>query len=218
MKKIAPSILSADFTKLGEEVKAVEDAGADWIHVDVMDGHFVPNITMGPMVVQAARSATSLPMDVHLMVENPDRFITDFVSAGADLISVHVEACTHLNRSVQLITASGAKAGVVLNPATPVRTIQWVIEYVDVVLIMSVNPGFGGQQFIPNSLEKIHELRQLIQTRDLPVLIQVDGGVNKHTIQAVSRAGADVFVAGSAIFGSQNYKETIDEFRAKLNS
>lgn len=216
MKKLAPSILSADFTKLGEEVKAVEDAGADWIHVDVMDGHFVPNITMGPMVVEAAGRATSLPMDVHLMVENPDRFITDFVSAGADLISVHVEACTHLNRTVQLITASGAKAGVVLNPATPVRTIQWIIEYVDFVLIMSVNPGYGGQQFIPNSLEKIHELRQLIQTRDLPVLIQVDGGVNKDTIQSVSRAGADVFVAGSAVFGSNDYAETIGELRRLL--
>ncbi len=217
MKLIAPSILSADFSKLGEEIKAVEDAGADWIHVDVMDGHFVPNITMGPIIVEAARQATSLPIDVHLMIENPDRFVSDFISAGADMISVHTEACIHMNRTVQLIKESGAKAGAVLNPATPIRAIQWVLEYVDFVLIMSVNPGFGSQQFISNSLEKIRKLQQLIKTRDLKVLIQVDGGVNKNTIKDISTAGADVFVAGSAIFGSGDYSETIGEFRRLLD-
>ena len=217
MKQIAPSILSADFTRLGEEIKAVEDAGADWIHVDVMDGHFVPNITMGPIIVEAARQATSLPLDVHLMIENPDRFISDFISAGADLISVQAETCTHMNRTVQLIKESGAKAGVALNPATPIQAVQWVLKDIDFVLIMSVNPGFGGQQFISNSLEKIRELKKLIQSSDLSVLIQVDGGVNKGTIKDVSLAGADVFVAGSAVFGSDDYKETIRTFRSLID-
>ena len=217
MKRIAPSILSADFTKLGEEIKAVEDAGADWIHVDVMDGHFVPNITMGPIIVEAARQATSLSLDVHLMIENPDRFISDFISAGADLISVQAETCTHLNRTVQFIKESGAKAGVALNPATPIQAVQWVLEDIDFVLIMSVNPGFGGQQFISNSLEKIRELKKFIQSSELPVLIQVDGGVNKGTIKDISLAGADVFVAGSAVFGSDDYKETIRMFRSLID-
>ena len=217
MKQIAPSILSADFTRLGEEIKAVEDAGADWIHVDVMDGHFVPNITMGPIIVEAARQATSLPLDVHLMIENPDRFISDFISAGADLISVQAETCTHLNRTVQFIKESGAKAGVALNPATPIQAVQWVLEDIDFVLIMSVNPGFGGQQFISNSLEKIRDLKKFIQSSGLPVLIQVDGGVNKGTIKDVSLAGADVFVAGSAVFGSDDYKETIRTFRSLID-
>ena len=217
MKRIAPSILSADFTKLGEEIKAVEDAGADWIHVDVMDGHFVPNITMGPIIVEAARQATKLPLDVHLMIENPDRFISDFISAGADLISVQAETCTHLNRTVQFIKESGAKAGVALNPATPIQAVQWVLEDIDFVLIMSVNPGFGGQQFISNSLEKIRDLKKFIQSSGLPVLIQVDGGVNKGTIKDVSLAGADVFVAGSAVFGSDDYKETIRTFRSLID-
>ncbi len=217
MKRIAPSILSADFTKLGEEIKAVEDAGADWIHVDVMDGHFVPSITMGPIIVEAARQATSLPLDVHLMIENPDRFISDFISAGADFISVHAETCTHLNRTVQLIKESGARAGVVLNPATPIQAVQWVLKDIDFVLIMSVNPGFGGQQFISNSLEKIRELKKFIQSSELSVLIQVDGGVNKGTIKDISLAGADVFVAGSAVFGSDDYKETIRTFRSLID-
>ena len=217
MKRIAPSILSADCTRLGEEIKAVEDAGADWIHVDVMDGHFVPNITMGPIIVEAARQATSLPLDVHLMIENPDRFISDFISAGADIISVHAETCTHLNRTVQLIKESGARAGAVLNPATPIQAVQWVLENIDFVLIMSVNPGFGGQQFISNSLEKIRELKKFIQSSKLPVLIQVDGGVNKGTIKDISLAGADVFVAGSAVFGSDDYKETIRTFRSLID-
>ena len=217
MKRIAPSILSADFTKLGEEIKAVEDAGADWIHVDVMDGHFVPNITMGPIIVEAARQATSLPLDVHLMIENPDRLISDFISAGADIISVHAETCTHLNRTVQLIKESGARAGAVLNPATPIQAVQWMLENIDFVLIMSVNPGFGGQQFISNSLEKIRELKKFIQSSELSVLIQVDGGVNKGTIKDISLAGADVFVAGSAVFGSDDYKETIRTFRSLID-
>ena len=213
MKLIAPSILSADFSKLGDEIKAVENAGADWIHVDVMDGHFVPNITIGPIVVKAARQVTSLPLDVHLMIENPERYIKDFAKAGADLISVQVEACVHLNRTIQMIKESGLRAGVVLNPATPLSSIEWILKYVDLVMIMSVNPGFGGQDFIPNSLERIKALRKMIQEKGLTTLIEIDGGVNEKTIQAVSEAGADVFVAGSAIFGSADYKKTITRFR-----
>ncbi len=212
-KLIAPSILSADFSKLGEEIKAVEAAGADWIHIDVMDGHFVPNITMGPIVVEAAKRSTSLPLDVHLMIENPDRYIADFAKAGANLISVQVEACLHLNRTVQMIKEAGARPGVVLNPSTPLSALEWILEYVDFILIMSVNPGFGGQSFIENSLDKIKTLRRIIRERGLSALIQVDGGVNEKTIQEVSLAGADVFVAGSAIFGSGDYKKTISTFR-----
>jgi len=213
MKLISPSILSADFSRLGEEIKSVEKAGADWIHVDVMDGHFVPNITMGPLVVEAARRVTSLPIDVHLMIENADRFIPDFAKAGASLISVQVEACTHLNRTIQLIKELGIKPGVVLNPATPLSAIEWVLEDVDFVLIMSVNPGFGGQAFIRNSMDKIKALSKMIKEKGLSTLIEVDGGVNKNTIADISRAGADVFVAGSAIFGSDNYMETIKLFK-----
>jgi ribulose-phosphate 3-epimerase len=214
MKLIAPSILSADFTRLGEEIRAVAAAGADWIHVDVMDGHFVPNITMGPMVAKAAKDSTPLPVDVHLMIENPDRYIPDFADAGANWISVHVETCPHLNRSLQLIKERGVRAGAVLNPATPLSSLEWVLEMLDFVLIMSVNPGFGGQSFIPESLEKIRRLRRMIDERQLPTLIQVDGGVNGRTIGDISRAGADVFVAGSAIFGSKNYRRTIEELKA----
>ncbi len=163
MKYIAPSILSADFSKLGDEIKSVEEAGADWIHVDVMDGHFVPNITIGPLVVEAARRVTSLPIDVHLMIENPDRYIKDFAKAGADLISVQVEACVHLNRTIQIIKESGLRAGAVLNPSTPLSSIEWIIEEVDFIMIMSVNPGFGGQNFIPNSLDKVGALRKMIR-------------------------------------------------------
>ncbi|RPH49423.1 MAG: ribulose-phosphate 3-epimerase [Desulfobacteraceae bacterium] len=209
MKQIAPSILSADFSRLGEEIKSVEKAGADWIHVDVMDGHFVPNITMGPLVVEAARRVTALPIDVHLMIENANRFIPDFAKAGASFISVQVEACTHLNRTIQLIKELGVKPGVALNPSTPLSAIEWVLEYIDFVLIMSVNPGFGGQAFIRNSLDKIKALSKMIKEKDLSTLIEVDGGVNKDTIRDISIAGADVFVAGSAIFGSSNYKDTI---------
>jgi len=216
MKLIAPSILSADFSRLGDEIRAVEAAGADWIHVDVMDGHFVPNITMGPMVVQAIRRVTSLPIDVHLMIENPDRYIADFAKAGATLIAVQVETCIHLNRTIEMIMAAGVRPGVVLNPSTPLDTIEWVLEYVEFVLIMSVNPGFGGQTFIPGSLEKIKVLRQMIQSRGLSTLIQIDGGVNQENIDRVARAGADCFVAGSAIFGTDNYKQTIDSLREKI--
>lgn len=216
MKLIAPSILSADFSKLGDEIKAVEKAGADWIHVDVMDGHFVPNITMGPIVVEAVKKSTGLPADVHLMIEKPERYISAFASAGADYISVHVETCVHLNRTLQMITEAGIKAGVVLNPATPLSSLEWVLDMLDFVLIMSVNPGFGGQAFIPNTLDRIRRVRKMIADRNLSTLIQVDGGVNDLTIKEISEAGTDVFVAGSAIFGSPDYKSTIDGFRQKL--
>jgi ribulose-phosphate 3-epimerase len=218
MKYIAPSILSADFSKLGAEIKSVEDAGADWIHVDVMDGHFVPNITIGPLVVEAARRSTSLPLDVHLMIENPERYIADFAKAGADLISVQVEACTHLNRTIQMIKESDLRAGVVLNPSTPLSTIEWVLEDIDFIMIMSVNPGFGGQNFIPNSLDKISALRKILQDRGLETLIEIDGGVNEKTIKDISDAGVDVFVAGSAIFKSPNYQETISKFRTLIGN
>jgi ribulose-phosphate 3-epimerase len=217
MKYIAPSILSADFARLGDEVKSVEAAGADWIHADVMDGHFVPNITFGPLIVEAVRRVTSLPIDVHLMIEKPDDYITAFAKAGATYISVQVESGVHLNRSIQLIRQCGAKPGVVLNPSTPLQAVDWILEYVDYVLIMSVNPGFGGQEFIPNSLDKIKELRRMIQTRKLSTLIEIDGGVNENTISAVADAGTDIFVAGSAIFGSRDYKETISGFRKKID-
>ncbi|MGD9365409.1 MAG: ribulose-phosphate 3-epimerase [Desulfobacteraceae bacterium] len=215
MKLIAPSILSADFSCLGKEIKAVEEAGADWIHVDVMDGHFVPNITMGPLVVEAVRRSTKLPVDVHLMIENPDNYIPDFANAGADYLSVQVEACPHLHRTLNFIRDNGAKAGAVLNPATPLSSIAYVLEELDFVLIMSVNPGFGGQTFIQSALEKITQLKSLIDEKGLDILIQVDGGVNSQTIAEVSTAGADVFVAGSAIFNTENYRETIEMLKSK---
>jgi ribulose-phosphate 3-epimerase len=217
MKLIAPSILSADFTRLKEEIQAVETAGADWIHADVMDGHFVPNLTFGPMVVEAVRRATALPIDVHLMIREPDRYIADFAKAGATYISVHVETCAHLNRTVQLIRDSGARPGVVLNPATPLETLQWILEYLDFVLVMSVNPGFGGQRFIPNSIAKIALLRKMITDKGLQTLIQVDGGVSPQTIADIAAAGADVFVAGSAIFNSPDYRRTILAMRQLAN-
>jgi ribulose-phosphate 3-epimerase len=213
MKLIAPSILSADFTRLGEDIRAVEDAGADWIHIDVMDGHFVPNITMGPLVVEAVRRSTRLPLDVHLMIENADRYIPDFVKAGADLVAVQAEACVHLNRSVQLIRECGARPGVVLNPATPLESLTWVLEDVDFIMLMSVNPGFGGQKFIPNTLARVRQLREMLNDRGLTPLIEIDGGVNATTIADIAAAGADVFVAGSAVFGSPDYRATIAEFR-----
>ncbi len=215
MKLVAPSILSADFSKLGDEIKAVEEAGADWIHIDVMDGCFVPNITMGPVVVEAVRRVTSLPLDVHLMIEKPERYISDFAKAGADYISVQVEACLHLNRTIGIIRESGACPGVVLNPSTPLCSVEWVLEYLDFVLIMTVNPGFGGQAFIKNSIDKIKALRLIIQQKGLSTLIQTDGGVSEKNIHEISRAGADVFVAGSAVFGSQDYKQAIKTLKEK---
>ncbi|KJS29340.1 MAG: ribulose-phosphate 3-epimerase [Desulfatitalea sp. BRH_c12] len=214
MPLIAPSILSADFAELGNEIRAVQAAGADWIHVDVMDGHFVPNITMGPLVVEAVRRSTSLPVDVHLMIENPDRYVTDFAKAGADYISVQVETCVHLDRTIHMIKEAGAKAGAVLNPATGLSALEWVLADLDFVLIMSVNPGFGGQAFIPASLDKIRRLKALIKQQELKTLVEIDGGVNKHTVAQVTDAGADVLVAGSAIFGSSDYATTIAQLKS----
>lgn len=200
MIKIAPSILAADFSKLGQEVLEVEQAGADWIHIDVMDGHFVPNITMGAIVVDALRPLTNLPLDVHLMIENPDRYIEDFANAGADYITVHVEAAPHLHRTIQLIRSFGVKPGVVLNPHTPVDSIQHILEDIDLVLFMTVNPGFGGQKFIHSVIPKIEQLSRIIQDRGLDIEIQIDGGINEETIVPCAKAGANVFVAGSAIY------------------
>ncbi len=216
MKLIAPSILSADFSRLGEEVKAVERVGADWIHVDVMDGHFVPNVTIGPLVVKAVRGVTELPLDVHLMIEDPDLYLEDFARAGSTLMTVQVEACVHLDRTIHAIKALNVKAGVALNPATPLSTIEWVLEDVDMVLVMSVNPGFGGQKFIPQALQKIRDLKTMIRAKNPNVLIEVDGGINQDTIRSVSEAGADVFVAGSAIFGSSDYGKTVGKFRSLI--
>ena len=209
MRKIAPSILSADFTKLGEEIKAVEAAGADYIHIDVMDGHFVPNITVGPMIVKAARKITDLPLDVHLMIENPERYIDDFIEAGSDVITVHVETATHLHRLLGVVRDAGIKAGAALNPATPLSSIQHVLHTMDMVVLMTVNPGFGGQSFIPAVLPKIEELKRIKDEKGMEIDIEVDGGINVENIAQVARAGANVFVAGNAVFGSPNYAETI---------
>lgn len=213
MIKIAPSILSADFSRLGDDIKAVEEAGADYIHVDVMDGHFVPNITIGPLVVQAIRPVTKLPLDVHLMIENPDRYIEEFAKAGADIISVHVEASPHLHRTVQLIKQHGVKAGVVINPATSVDSIRHILQGVDLVLLMTVNPGFGGQAFIESVVPKIKEVSDLVKTQGLNVEIEVDGGVNPETARLCVEAGANVLVAGSAIYGKKDLKGAIEAIR-----
>ena len=210
---ISPSILSADFARLAEAVQMVEAAGADWIHVDVMDGHFVPNLTVGPPMVEALRKVTSLPLDVHLMMTNPDDFIPEFVDAGADLLTVHVEACPHLHRTVQSIKERQVKAGVSLNPATSVISVEEILGDVDLVLVMSVNPGFGGQQFISSCLDKIRRVRTMINNSRSSAHLEVDGGVNLTNVASVIQAGANVLVAGSAIFGSKNIPETIRQMR-----
>jgi ribulose-phosphate 3-epimerase len=214
MPLIAPSILSADFTQLGKEIQAVASAGADWIHIDVMDGHFVPNITMGPLVVEAVRRTTDLPLDVHLMIAEPDRYIEAFAGAGADYISVQVETCPHLHRTIHQIKEAGVKAGAVLNPATALSGLDWMLDELDLVVIMSVNPGFGGQNFIPSSLDKIRRLRARIDQEGLNAMIQVDGGINIHTAAKVVEAGAHVLVAGSAIFGSNDYTAAIAQLKS----
>lgn len=210
---IAPSILSADFSRLGEEIRAVEEAGADVIHVDVMDGHFVPNITIGPLIVKAARRVTNLPLDVHLMIADPDRYVKDFVDAGADWVTVHVETCPHLHRTLSLIKEMGKKAGAVLNPATSLSTLEYVLTLVDLVMVMSVNPGFGGQSFIESSLGKISRLRQMLDDVNPSVGIEVDGGISPATIARVAEAGANIFVAGSAVYGKSDYRSVIREMR-----
>jgi ribulose-phosphate 3-epimerase len=218
MKKIAPSILSADGSRLGEEISAVEAAGADWIHVDVMDGHFVPNLTLGPGLVTSLRKTTRLPFDVHLMIEHPDRFIDDFARAGADGITVHVEATAHLHRLVALIREKGLRAGVSLNPATPLGLVEPILPDIDLLLVMTVNPGFGGQQFIAGTLAKIAAAREMIRTVAPQVLLEVDGGVTLKNIRAIADAGADILVAGASIFGSGNYPETIAAMRSLLTA
>jgi ribulose-phosphate 3-epimerase len=215
MKKIAPSILSADFSRLGEEIAAIEAGGADYVHVDVMDGHFVPNITIGPLVVEAVRRVTALPLDVHLMIAEPDRYIADFAKAGADIIVVHAEATNHLHRTVQLIKSLGKKAGVSLNPATPLNVLDYVLEELDLVLLMTVNPGFGGQSFIDACLPKIQALRGIMDRRGIEAELEVDGGVKTDNIARIAHAGADVFVAGSAVFGSPDYAATIAELKRR---
>jgi len=213
MTKIAPSILSADFAKLGEEINEVEQGGADYIHVDVMDGHFVPNITIGPLIVEAIKPMTTLPLDVHLMIEDPDKYIHAFAKAGADIITVHQETCPHLHRTIQLIKDSGAKPGVVINPATPVDTIKEILVHVDMVLVMTVNPGFGGQSFIHEAVPKIKKLDQLRQKHHYTYEIEVDGGVNVDTAKICTDAGANVLVAGSAIYNKSNRRDAMEAIR-----
>ncbi len=216
-KLIAPSILSADFSRLGEEINMVEKAGADWIHIDVMDGHFVPNITIGPLIVEAAKRVTGLPLDVHLMIENPDQYLDEFLNAGSDYLTVHAEACTHLQRTLSYIRQKGGKAGVSLNPATPLSCLDHVLPDLDLILLMSVNPGFGGQSFIPQTIDKIRDLRKIIDARQgQEIILMVDGGVKVDNIGKISAAGTDSFVAGSAIFGSDDYAETIAKMRTEL--
>ncbi|OGW43475.1 MAG: ribulose-phosphate 3-epimerase [Nitrospirae bacterium RBG_16_43_11] len=216
--KIAPSILSADFVRLGDELGKIEDAGADMIHIDVMDGHFVPNITIGPFIVEAVRKATSLPLDVHLMIDRPDDYVSAFADAGADIITVHVEAATHLHRTIQQIKEKGKKAGVSLNPSSPLIMTECILEYVDLLLIMSVNPGFSGQKFIPSALEKIREARRMLDKIGSKAYLEVDGGIKLDNIAEVASAGADMFVSGSGVFGTQDYKKTIEEMKKRISS
>ena len=218
MQKIAPSILSADGSRLGEEIAAVEAAGADLLHIDVMDGHFVPNITIGPGLIASLRKRTRIPFDVHLMIENPERYIDDFAKAGSDWITVHVEATVHLHRLVSVIREKGVRAGVSLNPATPLSLVEPILPEIDLLLVMTVNPGFGGQKFIEGMLPKIAEAKRLIREIAPEVLIEVDGGVTRKNIRSIADAGADILVAGSSVFGSGNYPETIGAMKALLAS
>jgi ribulose-phosphate 3-epimerase len=218
-KKIAPSILSADFSRLGEEIRAAEAAGADWIHVDVMDGSFVPNITIGPAVVESIRKVTGLVLDVHLMIRHPDRFVKPFSDAGADVITIHAEADPHADRTLGFIGSLGKKAGVSLNPATPLSAVEEVLGIVDLVLIMSVNPGFGGQKLIPYTLDKVRRLRGMLADRGLEkVIVEIDGGITEDNIADAARAGTDVFVAGSAVFGSADYAAAIKKMKKEIET
>jgi len=216
LKKIAPSILSADFSRLGDEVRAVERAGADVIHVDVMDGHFVPNITIGPLVVQGLKKLTSLPLDVHLMIEKPERYIEVFAQAGSDWITIHAEVCPHLKRMIKKIRQLNVRPGIVLKPATSLKTLYPILDDIDLVLIMSVNPGFGGQFFIPSALKKIEKLRKIVDQNSYPLEIEVDGGVKIENIKEVSKAGGDIFVVGTGIFKTKDYEETIRKLRQEI--
>jgi ribulose-phosphate 3-epimerase len=216
--RIVPSLLSADFARLGEEVRAVIAAGADWLHFDVMDNHYVPNLTFGPMVCQALRKHSTVPIDVHLMVQPVDALATAFAKAGADLISFHPDASTHVDRTLQLIQAEGCQAGLVFNPAAPLDVLEWVIDKVDLVLVMSVNPGFGGQGFIDSALRKVERARRLIESSGRDIRLEVDGGIKVENIRRVADAGADTFVAGSAIFGQPDYKAVIDAMRRALEA
>lgn len=216
MTKIIPSILSADFTRLGDELRAVESAGADWIHVDVMDGHFVPNLTMGPMTVEAVRRVTALPIDAHLMIDNPDEFIEKFAAAGATHISVHAESVVHLNRSLQLVRSCGAHPGIALGPAAPLSLLDWSLDFADYVLLLAVNPGFGGQEFQPAVLNKVRALRTELRRRGLSMPIESDGGINHQTIADFAAAGVDMFVVGSGIFGTKDYPATFARLRGEV--
>ncbi len=211
---VSPSILSADFTRLGDEIRAVQEAGADWIHLDVMDGHFVPNITIGPLIVKAAKRVADLPLDVHLMISDPDRYLEDFHAAGADIITVHPEAARHLHRTLRRIRELGVKAGAALNPSTGLGAVEWVMEELDVIMVMTVNPGFGGQSFIPAMLPKVMAIRQMIDRSGQEILLEVDGGVSPETAPDLARHGADVFVAGSAVFGHPPYTDIINKLKS----
>ncbi|CUU06249.1 ribulose-phosphate 3-epimerase [Candidatus Kryptobacter tengchongensis] len=216
MLKLAPSLLSADFSELKNEIRKAEEGGADLFHLDIMDGHFVPNLTFGPMIVKAIRKLTNLPLDSHLMISNPDQYIDEFREAGSDIITVHFEACTHLHRTITKIKQTGAKAGVSINPATPVNAIEEIIDYVDILLIMSVNPGFGGQKFIETSLRKIVQAKKMIMERNLDVEIEVDGGIDLDNVELLLEAGADIIVAGSSIFKSDDVTKTVKKFKEKF--